>query len=69
MALKEACDALRSRGIPFLQSNSDCPEIRELYKEYDLVTVRASRSVNSQGTKRGKINEVLISYDWKGWSK
>lgn len=30
VALKEACDALRSRGIPFLQSNSDCPEIREL---------------------------------------
>ena len=62
VALKEACDALRSRGIPFLQSNSDCPEIRELYKEYDLITVRASRSVNSQGAKRGKINEVLISY-------
>lgn len=69
VALKEACDALRSRGIPFLQSNSDCPEIRELYKEYDLITVRASRSVNSQGTKRGKINEVLISYGWKGWSE
>lgn len=33
VALKEACDALRSRGIPFLQSNSDCPGIRELYKE------------------------------------
>ena len=56
VALKEACDALRSRGIPFLQSNSDCPEIRELYKEYDLVTVRASRSVNSQG--RGGRNET-----------
>lgn len=67
VALKKACDVLRSRGIPFLQSNSDCPEIRELYKAYNLVTVRASRSVNSQGAKRGKINEVLISYDWKGW--
>lgn len=61
-ALKEECDRLREKGIPFLQSNSDTPEIRELYKEYELVTVKASRSVNSQAGKRGKVNEVLISY-------
>lgn len=60
--LKEACDKLRERGIPFLQSNSDCEAIRELYADYEIQTVQAARSINSQGSKRGKINEVLISY-------
>ena len=60
--LKEECDKLRARGIPFIESNSDCKAIRELYKEYTIRTVQAARSINSQGAKRGKINEVLISY-------
>ncbi len=59
-ALKEACDDLRNRGVPFIESNSDCKEIRELYKDYDIRQVKARRSINSQGAKRGKIDEVLI---------
>lgn len=62
VALKEECDKLRAKGIAFLQSNSDCPEIRELYKDYDVRTVRAKRNINSDATKRGEINEVLIYY-------
>ncbi len=58
--LRDACDALRARGIPFIESNSDTPEIRELYKNYDIRQVKARRSINSQGAKRGKIDEVLI---------
>ena len=58
--LKEECDKLRARGIPFIESNSDCEAIRELYQDYTIRTVQAARSINSQGTKRGKINEVLI---------
>ena len=61
--LKEECDKLRERGIPFIESNSDCEAIRELYREYTIRTVQAVRSINSQGNKRGKINEVLISYE------
>ena len=30
--LKKECDKLREKGIHFIQSNSDCLEIRELYK-------------------------------------
>lgn len=62
VALKEECDKLRKKGIPFLQSNSDCPEIRELYADYEIVTVQAKRSINSNASKRGEINEVLIYY-------
>ena len=58
--LKEECDKLKKKGISFLQSNSDCPEIRDLYKDYRIITVQARRSINSNAQKRGEINEVLI---------
>jgi DNA adenine methylase len=59
-ALKRECDKLRDKGISFLQSNSDCPEIRDLYSEYEIKTVQAKRSINSKSNKRGEISEVLI---------
>lgn len=58
--LKEECDKLTQQGIRFVQSNSDCDEIRELYKEYKIKTVKAKRRINSVAKKRGEINEVLI---------
>lgn len=58
--LKEECDMLSKQGIRFVQSNSDCEEIRELYKDYKIKTVKAKRSINSVAKKRGEINEVLI---------
>lgn len=58
--LKEECDKLNSRGIKFLLSNSDHPFIRDLYKDYEIITVRAKRSINSNSNKRGEINEVLV---------
>ncbi|MGE9984119.1 DNA adenine methylase [Desulfovibrio sp. SGI.169] len=58
--LKKECDKLREKGIKFAQSNSDCTEIRELYKEYTIKTVQAKRAINSNSAKRGDVNEVLI---------
>ena len=58
--LRDACDKLRDKGIRFVESNSDCREIRELYKEYDIKSVQAKRYVNSDAEKRGEISEVLI---------
>lgn len=58
--LKKECDILTSKGISFVQSNSDCEEIRELYKDYKIKTVRAKRYINSVAGKRGEINELLI---------
>ena len=58
--LKEECDKLNSKGVHFLQSNSDCEEIRELYKDYRIKIVKAKRAINSDAKKRGQINEVLI---------
>lgn len=65
LLLKKECDKLREKGISFLQSNSDCPEIRELYSDYNIKTVQAKRTINSNAKKRGEINEVLIYYGEK----
>lgn len=59
--LRDECRKLKERGIAFLQSNSDCPAIRELYEGFTVRTVQAKRAINSKGDRRGAVNEVLIS--------
>lgn len=54
------CKKMKEKGIKFLQSNSDCKEIRELYKDFNIKEVKAKRNVNSDASKRGMVNEVLI---------
>lgn len=58
--LRDVCCDLRSRGVRLIQSNSDCDEIRDLYRGWDIRVVGARRSVNSQAAGRGSVNEVLI---------
>lgn len=58
--LKKVCDELNKKGVKFLLSNSYCPFITELYKDYIITTVDASRAINSKGQGRGKIKEVLV---------
>ncbi|WP_293770463.1 DNA adenine methylase [uncultured Corynebacterium sp.] len=58
--LKETCDALNSRGVKFLLSNSATDFIKELYGEYRVDIVGATRAVNSVASKRGKVDEVLV---------
>ena len=59
--LRDECVKLREAGIFFLESNSDCPEIRDLYDGFKIETVSAKRSINSRGDRRGAVKEVLIS--------
>ena len=58
--LKSLCDSLTEQGVYFLLSNSDTQIINELYAKYHIERVFASRAVNCDGQKRGKITEVLI---------
>ncbi|OUQ08567.1 modification methylase [Massilimicrobiota sp. An142] len=58
--LKEACDELDKKGVRFLQSNSDCEYIRELYKDYNMRVVRAKRNINCESNGRSAVNELLI---------
>ncbi len=61
LELKEFCDTLSERGIKFLMSNSATDSVRELYGNYTTTTVMARRSINSVGSRRGPIPELLIS--------
>jgi len=58
--LKKVFDELDKRGCKVLLSNSYCELILDLYKDYKIEEVRAKRAINSLGSKRGKIKEVLI---------
>lgn len=45
--LRDWCIQLRAKGISFIESNSDMPAVRELYKDFIIRTVSARRSINS----------------------
>ncbi|SEL43255.1 DNA adenine methylase [Parapedobacter koreensis] len=58
--LRNVCDELNARGVKFLLSNSATPFIGDLYANYRIHTVKATRSVNSDAAKRGEVDEYLI---------
>lgn len=69
--LKGFCDKLHETGARLLLSNSDPknedPEnhfFDELYGDYQIERVQARRAINSRGSRRGEISELLIrNYD------
>lgn len=58
--LKQCCDDLTRRGVKFVLSNSATDFIKDLYKDYNISVVQAKRAVNSDASKRGLVEEVLI---------
>lgn len=61
LKLSEVFAELASRNVKVMLSNSDCHFIRELYKEFKIYSISASRAINSNGKRRGKISEVLVT--------
>lgn len=62
--LREVCDELDSKGVKFMLSNSDTKFVNELYENYNIKKVFASRQINANPNGRGKITEVLVkNYD------
>lgn len=58
--LREVCDELNERNVKFLLSNSSTKFIIDQYQDYHISTVKANRAINSNGAKRGEVDEVLI---------
>lgn len=58
--LKEVCDKLNKKHVKFMVSNSNAPEIINLYDNYNIEQIFSSRFISSNGQKRGKIREILI---------
>jgi DNA adenine methylase len=59
--LAEIFKFLDKKGCKVMLSNSDTDFIKKLYKEYNIHKVNATRMINRDATKRGKITEVLIT--------
>ncbi|MDF2693584.1 MAG: llaDCHIA, partial [Labilithrix sp.] len=51
---------LAKRGVKVMLSNSETPLVRELYGEFRIEKVFATRSVNSNAAGRGKLIEVVV---------
>lgn len=51
---------LDAKNCNVMLSNSDTKFIRGLYKDYDIRVVFARRMINSKGTKRGPIKELVV---------
>ncbi|MGC8943018.1 MAG: DNA adenine methylase [Caldisericia bacterium] len=58
--LHNLCKKQDKSNIKFLLSNSDNKFIRELYKDFNIITIPAKRNVNSKATNRKGINELII---------
>jgi DNA adenine methylase len=65
--LASFCNMLSERECLWMQSNSDCSAknpndtfFEDLYNQYIINRVYASRSINANASKRGKLTELLI---------
>lgn len=54
------CKELDKRGVKFMLSNSDTAFIANLYREFNIQTVKAPRMVNCKAQGRTSTNELLI---------
>jgi DNA adenine methylase len=59
--LRDTFAKLANWGVKIMLSNSDCAFIRGLYADFNIYDISASRAINSQAEKRGKITELLIT--------
>ena len=66
--LKLFCDRLNDQGVDFMLSNSDCLGkngtdrfFDDLFIDYSIERVWASRNVNAIASKRGKLTEIVVN--------
>lgn len=58
--LRDLFVKLDKKGVFVMLSNSSTPFIKNLYKNYRQVKVRASRMINSKTADRGEIDELVV---------
>lgn len=61
LRLKNTFDYLTKKGVYCILSNSYSSLILDLYKDYKIHKVKANRNINSVGSKRGPITEIIIT--------
>ena len=51
---------LDKKGVKVMLSNSDTKFIKDLYKDYEIKEVKATRMINCNAAKRGMIKEIVV---------
>ena len=59
--LRDTFAELAQRQVKVMLSNSDCFFVRTLYSQFKIHEISATRAINSNAKKRGRISEVLIT--------
>ena len=59
--LSEVFKRLDKKGCLVMLSNHNTKLINELYKDFNINVIHAKRNINSDGKKRGKVEEVIIT--------
>ena len=60
LRLRDVCRSLDNRKIHFMLSNSSTDFIRDIYSEFNIHTVKATRMINSKGSGRSHVSELII---------
>jgi DNA adenine methylase len=55
-----ACE-IKSKGAFVTLSNSEHPYVRDLYKGFNIRSIKVGRAINSKSSARGKVGEYIIS--------
>ena len=61
LRLRGLVDRLTRIGVKAIVSNSNTAWVKREYSDYNVHTIRAKRSINSVGNRRGKIKELVIT--------
>lgn len=59
--LADAFRTLDKRGCYVMLSNSDTKIVRDLYRDFYVNRVKATRAINCHADKRGQISELLVT--------
>ena len=59
--LSKVFKELANRGCYVMLSNHNTILVNELYKDFNMHFIEAKRNINSNGKKRGKVEEVIIT--------
>ncbi len=59
--LRTVCSELDERGVRWMVSNSYHEATLRLWDGFNVEVVEASRSINSKGEKRGRVNEIIVT--------
>jgi DNA adenine methylase len=61
LELADTARALVARGVKVMLSNSDTPYIRSIYRGFQIDRVKCARAINSDASKRGDVDEVIVT--------